>query len=295
MLSKSRLTTRCSLGSIITWDILEHQIASPEAVSPEIYSPQVSSENLFQLGVSISDSTLSSRGGDQRQNMTLTAYPQLSFRPQNAFFLGSPIAVFLMIRNQHKPLSPEFRLAGCKNVFNIFHPFDPVAYRIEPLIDRTNADMEPRIVTHWNGGFRVQYQTKRIWKRIVDETYRTQQVVVEMVEHHMTGLGLLDSSMDYIGEDDEGDFSDSTNSETPRRPVCGLLNQGRRIDYMLQEKELEVANEYVAALNAHSSYWLEKDLSLFVARQIVRSSLEAAIQDSEENESFLMSPQGSVS
>ena len=47
---------------------------------------------------------------------------------------------------------------------------------------------------------------------------------------------------------------------------------------MLQEREIEHANEYVAALAAHSSYWVEKDLSLFIARQIYLSNLERAIQ-----------------
>ena len=39
---------------------------------------------------------------------------------------------------------------------------------------------------------------------------------------------------------------------------------------MLQEKEIENANEYVFALSAHSSYWTQKDLSLFIARQVFR-------------------------
>jgi len=273
-----------SLGSIITWDILDHQVPQPFVNSSVPCSPD-SSSGLSNLSSSRSVSSES----------PATSYPQLSFRTQNVFFLGSPIAVFLMIRNQHMPLTPDFQLAGCKNVFNIFHPYDPVAYRIEPLIDNVNAEFEPRIVTHWNGGFRVQYQTKRMWKRIVDETMRTQQHVIEVVEASMTGLGLLDTSMDYIGDDDD-DISDSSASDDnkPRRPVCGFLNQGRRIDYMLQEKEIETANEYVAALNAHSAYWNEKDLSLFVARQIVRSSLEAAIQDSEDLDYMGMSPPHSV-
>jgi hypothetical protein len=49
--------------------------------------------------------------------------------------LGSSLAVILMIRNQRKPLSADFTLNGCSRVFNIFHPYDPVAYRIEPLLD----------------------------------------------------------------------------------------------------------------------------------------------------------------
>ena len=53
---------------------------------------------------------------------------------------------------------------------------------------------------------------------------------------------------------------------------------------MLQEREIEHANEYVAALAAHSSYWVEKDLSLFIARQIYLSSLERAVQYAPDDE-----------
>lgn len=53
---------------------------------------------------------------------------------------------------------------------------------------------------------------------------------------------------------------------------------------MLQEREIEHANEYVAALAAHSSYWVEKDLSLFIARQIYLSNLERAIQYDYDDE-----------
>lgn len=274
-----------SLGSIITWDILDNQVAPPEVHSPETYSPRLSREHQVQFD----HPPLSIRS--DAQSPDITSYPQLAFPVQNVFFLGSPIAVFLMIRNPHEPLHSDYELTGCRNVFNIFHPYDPVAYRIEPLIESRNADVEPRIVTHWNGGFRVQYQTKRIWKKFLDETIKTQQHVIEVVEAQMTAVGLLDSSMDYVGEDEVSDSASDSGGDMPRQAMCGSLNQGRRIDYMLQEREIESANEYVAALNAHSAYWNEKDLSLFVARQIVRGGLEAAMQCSDDLGSFSPSPQ----
>jgi DDHD domain len=199
------------------------------------------------------------------------ACPELEFEVENAFMLGSPIPVFLMIRNQQELLSEDFFLPGCKRIFNIFHPFDPIAYRLEPLIDPRNAETEPNIIPHWNGGYRVQYQTKRLWKRIVVETKKTQQSVMQAVEAQMSRLGLLDT----LPEDDDETLS-ILSEDAPLDPICGSLNQGRRIDFMIQEKEIENASEYVAALSAHSSYWTEKDLSLFVARQIVRSTLESA-------------------
>ena len=90
----------------------------------------------------------------------------------------------------------------------------------------------------------------------------------------MTGMGLLDAA--YPMEED-----DLSSEDTMRHVVCGRLNQGRRIDYMLQEREIEHANEYVSALAAHSCYWIEKDISLFIAREITRSDLEAVVFDEE--------------
>jgi ABC-type transporter Mla subunit MlaD len=123
---------------------------------------------------------------------------------------------------------------------------------------------------HWNGGFRVHYQTKRLWRKFVDTTWKTQQTLVEAFEARMAAMGLVDSEVNSLFDDDVSSSDQSTDSRA-HRVTTGALNQGRRIDYMLQEKEIENANEYVAALAAHSSYWTEKDLSLFISRQIFLS------------------------
>ncbi len=38
------------------------------------------------------------------------------------------------------------------------------------------------------------------------------------------------------------------------RPM-GKLNQGRRIDYVLQHRPIEVLNDYLFAFASHVSYW----------------------------------------
>ena len=284
-----------SLGSIITWDILANQRPPhnkdanecPEILPSEARLKDTAFLEEANSPVDITPSSLippTKKEGTARNTNSWT-YPQPSFAVDNAFMLGSPIAVFLMIRNQRSPLSHDYSLQGCSRVFNIFHPYDPVAYRIEPLLNPRNADVEPRIMTHWNGGFRVQYHTKRLFKKIVNETLRAQQSVIDAVEESMTKIGLLDYSLDTLADEAEDDDDDdsldySSDDSGARRVVCGNLNEGRRIDYMLQEKEIEHANEYVAALAAHSSYWIEKDLSLFVAQQILHSTVEASIADS---------------
>ncbi|KAL3933723.1 MAG: hypothetical protein SGARI_003644 [Bacillariaceae sp.] len=166
-----------------------------------------------------------------------------------------------MLRNQRNPLSADFVL--------------PVSYRIEPLLDARNADIEPKIMTHWNGGFRFQYQTKRLWEKLVHQTRHAQESVFSSLENGIVALGVLDSAYE---DNDEEDGADDASHESTFKVVTGRLNGGRRIDYMLQEKEIDRANEYVAALAAHSCYWLEKDLSLFIARQICLRALERSAQ-----------------
>lgn len=269
-----------SLGSIIAWDILANQqpsladsvIGAKHGVG-SLGEETATCKDAFSLASDCEPAKPESPDIPEIEtppsSVTVEAFPQLKFRVNNFFLMGSPIAVFLMIRNQRKPLPHSFYLNGCRRVFNIFHPYDPVAYRLEPCIAPRNADFEPTIIKHWNGGFRVQYQTRRFWKKFLDTTWETKKNVAEAFEASMAGIGLLDFAEDSTEGDCEiADADDSSELEDKNYVITGQLNRGRRIDYMLQEKEIESANEYVAALAAHSCYWTEKDLSLFIAWQI---------------------------
>ena len=44
------------------------------------------------------------------------------------------------------------------------------------------------------------------------------------------------------------------------------LNGGKRVDYALTPTGLETANEYFSALAAHTSYFSNPDVSLFILR-----------------------------
>jgi hypothetical protein len=281
-----------SLGSIIAWDILANQnvnvvLDDDQGVhmAPPVEGGGSTADYTTGNRFEASNSDTPELTQSLIPNHVAPVYPQLDFEVDNFFLLGSPVAVFLMIRNQRKPLTEGFFLRGCNRVFNIFHPYDPIAYRIEPCIHPKNCDFEPIIMKHWNGGFRVQYQTKRLWRKLVQTTFRTQQNVVEAFEKSMATLGLFDSSSDAVNDEDAEVSTAASDDKRLSQVVCGVLNQGRRIDYMLQEREIETANEYVAALAAHSSYWVEKDLSLFIARQIYWSTLEMAAEIATADES----------
>jgi hypothetical protein len=263
-----------SLGSVIAFDILANQnldlyvgdqegfikgVASEESLesfqSARSFEPQDGRSSFDQEGLADmepersvpSNKVIQSPRRFSQSSSHDFVYRELDFEVDNFFMLGSPVPVFLMIRNQQRPLRVDYYLSGCHRVFNIFHPYDPVAYRIEPCLDPRNAEFEPSIIPHWNGGFRIQYQSKRLWRKLVDTTYRTQQNVAEAFEASMAGMGLLDSTREVVDADnakeeemkEDEEASDSTTTSTSeyadvRLPyvVTGQLNQGRRLDYV---------------------------------------------------------------
>ncbi|KAL6056711.1 hypothetical protein STEG23_034074 [Scotinomys teguina] len=83
---------------------------------------------------------------------SLTQTPALKFKVENFFCMGSPLAVFLALRgirpgntgSQDHILPREI----CNRLLNIFHPTDPVAYRLEPLILKHYSNISP-VQIHW--------------------------------------------------------------------------------------------------------------------------------------------------
>ena len=123
-----------SLGSIIAWDILGNQ--NPDTLLVESMEQIAAADSLDEVAsfttASEGDAEVEAPEVTQPAALSTSAamYPKLDFEVDNLFLLGSPVAVFLMIRNQRKPLSDDHSLSGCSRVFNIFHPFDPIACRL---------------------------------------------------------------------------------------------------------------------------------------------------------------------
>jgi hypothetical protein len=46
-------------------------------------------------------------------------------------------------------------MPACRRMFNIFHPYDPVAYRVEPLVCKEYLPERPVIIPYHRGGKRL--------------------------------------------------------------------------------------------------------------------------------------------
>ncbi|CAE7248156.1 Ddhd2 [Symbiodinium necroappetens] len=157
--------------------------------------------------------------------------PKLSFAPGALFTMGSPTGLFLHVADS----APEesFALPGGTRFFNIFHPLDPVAYRIEPLIKEDLEKLEPAKVAVEGGigGMKVHYGVQKMMNWATGEDKK------------------------------QAEFSDLCQSVQ--------LNAGDRIDWSLQEDlsimtVAGVAGELVQALPSHACYMKSADVAAFV-------------------------------
>uniref|UniRef100_A0A8D3CWR9 DDHD domain containing 1a n=1 Tax=Scophthalmus maximus TaxID=52904 RepID=A0A8D3CWR9_SCOMX len=76
-----------------------------------------------------------------------SAPPALKFKVENFFCMGSPLAVFLALRGIRPGTSCHqdhiLPTSICSRLFNVFHPTDPVAYRLEPLLLKHYSNVSP--------------------------------------------------------------------------------------------------------------------------------------------------------
>ncbi|XP_068050983.1 phospholipase DDHD1 isoform X3 [Anomalospiza imberbis] len=83
---------------------------------------------------------------------TISKPPVLKFKVENFFCMGSPLAVFLALRGIRPGTSGSqdhiLPRTICNRLLNIFHPTDPVAYRLEPLILKHYSNISP-VQIHW--------------------------------------------------------------------------------------------------------------------------------------------------
>ena len=124
----------------------------------------------------------------------------LCFSPWKLFLWGSPLAAYLAVKDREFMIG-KFGLPKRVDLYNIYHPHDPVAFRIEPLyyhLDSEIADAES--VPFWKtdgmlgwGAVKSLFassseadSTQLVPKRRLD--YVMQESVTESLSHHYSML-----------------------------------------------------------------------------------------------------------
>uniref|UniRef100_A0A0E0LQI7 DDHD domain-containing protein n=1 Tax=Oryza punctata TaxID=4537 RepID=A0A0E0LQI7_ORYPU len=214
-------------------------------------------------------------------------YTKLNFKVDTFYAVGSPLGVFLSLRNvrigigrgqdywQNENIVEE--MPCCRQMFNIFHPFDPVAYRIEPLVCEDYISKRPVIVPYHRGGKRIHVGVQEFTE---DIAARSQAVARQFKSLKVKAVAaLLSLSRNDTDEDVE--------SNKEKEKSYGYMMMERltgspdgRIDHVLQEKTFQ--HPYLSALGSHTNYWRDHDTALFILKHLYRDIPEEPPTDDPE-------------
>ena len=260
-----------SLGSVICWDLLsilkEYNHKSPTTTTTDVIDLTSDSEDEFGVHISHHGGHASQVGyqqyasgenANEAKNGTYgPCLPKpmercLPFIPDFTMFLGSPLGLFLSLRGAHavfdelrattagdgkgtSRVSPFTLPTG--SMHNIFHPSDPIAYRIEPLLlaQGTKDVPEPVYLTREGEGVRLHVKALQMGNSI---------------SNFMGGL--------FQKMDERHELENKSNDKSNAPLRFFLAGQNERVDYQLQPRVID--NEYLSAVTAHSSYFANTDV-----------------------------------
>jgi hypothetical protein len=284
-----------SLGSVICWDLLS--ILHDHQEQSSMKDSATTTKNDEDHGVHIASNGHSANVGyqsyasqehaEQAKNGSFgPSLPKrmsrvLPFEPDHTIFLGSPIGLFLTLRGAHpvfdalrdnlpegpgRPKASPFRLPT-KRVHNIFHPSDPVAYRIEPLLLAQGTPQSeippPTYLTREGEGVRLHVKamqfTDQMRKSILAKTNSLSTFMSVMTDQAQTLLHQMDER--NRGEAEraiKGDGSSQGDKDGEIPLTFPLAGRTGRLDYQLQPNIID--SEYVSAVLAHSSYFTNTDV-----------------------------------
>ncbi|KAI3362622.1 hypothetical protein L3Q82_001701 [Scortum barcoo] len=239
------------------------------APPPAVETPPETSVQKFPAGNTVSSIHVDYNYFEVGTGQVSVVYHSLDFEPVNFFALGSPIGMFLTVRGLEK-IEETYQLPTCKGFFNIYHPLDPVAYRIEPMIV-PDLDLKPILIPHHKGRKRLHLELKESLTRMgsdlkqgfISSLRSAWQTLNEFARAHTSAqlqaeLAIVANQIEeqekQAQEEQKIPESPEPQKEEEPQVKIGMLNGGNRIDYVLQEKPIESFNEYLFALQSHLCY-----------------------------------------
>eukprot|EP01134_Creolimax_fragrantissima_P008529 CFRG8529T1 len=208
-------------------------------------------------------------------------YAQLPFEVDTLFLCGSPIAVFMHVRNIKLTANNKNSLqsSGARplvnKLFNLFYPYDPIAYRLEPLVHSTYRDRRSKLVYYHAGGMRFHNTVNQVVEEIGKSTSNATAAIVKGYSHIAKTFnrskkadkpGLHGKTLEMSeGESGDNKMNIQLKKEELLKQADEVLasaNPDGRLDWMLQDAPLE--NPYLSAIDSHVRYWDDCDVGLFL-------------------------------
>ena len=116
---------------------------------------------------------------------------------------------------------------------------------------RLGADLKQRVIDSMRSTWNTVYQFTTFGRADDNLEQEVGQVIEKQIQRQR-----MESVSSGLNEYEDLEFE------------AGCLNQGRRVDHVLQEAPLESLNEYVSAITSHVMYWDSEDTVLLILKEI---------------------------
>lgn len=199
------------------------------------------------------------------------AVGKFDFEIADLFLFGCPLGLVLALRKTVIPALDVFQLRpACQQVYNLFHPADPSASRLEPLLERRFHALPPFSIPRYQ-----RYPLGDGCSTLLADALQTHNTVFQ--EHAAPSSpgaapaprGFRRASEISIASQVSG-MAESYTASSIAQIAAKWWGQ-KRIDYALYCPDALTAFPTVALPHLfHASYWESTDVVSFLLRQVMR-------------------------
>ncbi|XP_050346960.1 protein retinal degeneration B [Nymphalis io] len=273
-----------SMGSVLsydalirTWQYQSRHDSENSILDTEITIPNEPTENY------LNKSHLQAPTPRRRSSTASDNQTKLEFEVSDLFTFGSPLSLILASRKISDEKFKDIVKPPVQQIFNLFHPTDPVASRLEPLLSARFTNLPPINVARY-----AKYPLGN------GQPYH----LMELIQSHPTLFGdhLQMPPTPVLRRLSEASVQSTVSGLADNIPLITMnaLQQKwwgtKRLDYALYCPE-GLANFPTNALPHlfHASYWESSDVIAFILRQVGHFDL-ALYGQSEDKESAMFKP-----
>jgi hypothetical protein len=170
-------------------------------------------------------------------------YPSLKFQPEYLFAIGSPIAAVLVMRGQN---FDDYKIMPGTRYFNIFHLYDPIAYRVEPLMGERYEGLNPILLQRPSSRNRptFSYYTEQFASYMASTSFKTQLSDISLKLPSLPNISLPNiPGLELAKETLNKQFSIMIDSITNYSAIFGSINSSPKSLKRKREEEDEAAQE----------------------------------------------------
>ncbi|XP_076416588.1 membrane-associated phosphatidylinositol transfer protein 2 isoform X7 [Peromyscus maniculatus bairdii] len=207
------------------------------------------------------------------------ALGKFDFEIADLFLFGCPLGLVLALRKTVIPSLDVFQLRpACQQVYNLFHPADPSASRLEPLLERRFHTLPPFSIPRYQ-----RYPLGDGCSTLLADALQTHNTVFQ--EHAApsspgtapASRGFRRASEISIASQVSGMAENCTASGIAQ--IAAKWWGQKRIDYALYCPDALTAFPTVALPHLfHASYWESTDVVSFLLRQVMRHDSSSILE-----------------